>query len=284
MDIKDIIEKEFCLIVHSVIILGEGLDSIAYLINNEYIFKQSKHNVAKINLKREIQVLNYLKGKITLQIPDIEYYSEKYSVCGYKEIKGNKLTPSIYRNLRDDEKDMLARDIALFLRELHSIALPDIDGFESDIMDDYCSDYDALKETIYDKIPENQKEYIDSLYKRILNDKRISRYVKAICHNDLSCNHIIMQNNRAIGIIDFGDAAITDIDRDFIYLLEDSDEEIGRDFGIEVLKYYNHHNIDIPIMKSNLNEEYYPIEQILGGQAMNLADMYNKGLDKIKNI
>lgn len=284
MDIKDIIEKEFGLMVHSVIILGEGLDSIAYLVNNEYIFKQSKHNAARINLKKEIQVLNYLKGKITLQIPDIEYYSEKYSVCGYKEIKGNKLTPGIYKNLSDDEKDMLAQNIALFLRELHSIALPDIEGLETDIMDDYCSDYDALRETIYDKIPDKSKEYIDSLYKKILNDERISQYVKGICHNDLSCNHIIMQNNRVVGIIDFGDVAITDIDRDFIYLLEDSSEEIGRDFGMEVLKYYNHHNIDIPILKANLNEEYYPVEQILGGQAMNLDDMYNKGLDKIKNV
>ena len=284
MDIKGIIEKEFGLTVKSVIVIGEGLDSIAYVVNNEYIFKQSKHNAARINLKREVQLLNYLNGKITLQIPDIEYYSERYSVCGYKEIKGNKLTPSIYRNLRDDEKDMLAQNIALFLRELHSIDLPDIEEFESDIMDDYCSDYDALREMIYDKIPDKSKEYIDSLYKRIFDDKRISQYDKAICHNDLSCNHIIMQNNRVVGIIDFGDAAITDIDRDFIYLLEDSSEEIGRDFGTEVLKYYNHHNIDIPILKANLNEEYYPIEQILGGQAMNLADMYNKGLNKIKNV
>ena len=65
MNIKDIIESEFGLIVHNVIILGQGLDSIAYLVNNEYIFKQSKHNEARINLKKEIQILNYLKGKTT---------------------------------------------------------------------------------------------------------------------------------------------------------------------------------------------------------------------------
>ena len=72
MDIKEIIESEFGLIVHDIFILGQGLDSIAYLINNEYIFKQSKHDEARINLKKEIRVLNYLKGKITLQIPDIK--------------------------------------------------------------------------------------------------------------------------------------------------------------------------------------------------------------------
>ena len=284
MGIKEIIENEFNLIVHNIIILGQGLDSIAYLVNNEYIFKQSKHDAARINLKKEIQVLDYLKGKITLQIPDIEYYSEEYSVCGYKEIKGNKLTLSIYKSLRDDEKDMLAQDIASFLREMHTLPLPNIAGLELHVIDDYRSDYETLRETIYDIISDKSKEYVDDLYKRILNDERISQYVKALCHNDLSCNHIIIQNSKVVGIIDFGDAAITDRDKDFVYLLEDSSEEIGRGFGIKVLEYYNHPSKDIPILKADLNDAYYPIEQILGGQVMKSDDMYNKGLNKIKNI
>ena len=284
MDIKKIIENEFNLTVHNITVLGQGLDSIACLVNNEYIFKQSKHDIARINLKKEIQVLNYLKGKITLQIPDIEYYSEEYSVCGYKGIKGNKLAPGIYKSLGDDEKDMLAQDIALFLREMHSIPLSDIDGLELHVIDDYRSDYETLRETVYDKIPDKSKRYIDDLYKRILNDKRISQYDKALCHNDLSCNHILIQGNKAVGIIDFGDVAVTDRDKDFVYLLEESSEEIGRDFGIKVLEYYQHPNKELPILKADLNEEYYPIEQILGGQAMKLDDLYNKGLNKMINI
>ena len=284
MDIKEIIESEFDLAVRHIIVLGQGLDSIAYLVNNEYIFKQSKHDEARNNLKKEIQVLNYLKGKITLQIPDIEYYSEEYSVCGYKDIKGDNLTPDIYKNMSYDEKDKLAQDIALFLREMHSVPLPDIDELECNVTEDYKSDYDALREMIYYKIPDKSKDYLDDLYNRILNDERITKYVRALCHNDLGCKHMIIQNNKVVGIIDFGDAAVTDRDKDFVYLLEDSIEEIGRDFGLKVLEYYNHPNIAIPILKADLNDEYYPIEQILGGQAMKLDDMYNKGLNKIINI
>ena len=284
MDMKEIIESEFDLMVHDIFVLGQGLDSIAYLVNYEYIFKQSKHDEARNNLKKEVQVLNYLKGKITLQIPNIEYYSEEYGVCGYTEIKGDKLTPIIYKNMSDDEKDKLAKDIALFLREMHSIPLPDIDELELHVIADYESDYGTLRETIYDKIPDRSREYLDDLYKKILNDERITKYVKALCHNDLSCNHILIQNNKAVGIIDFGDAAITDRDKDFVYLLEESDQEIGREFGLKVLEYYNHIDISIPILKSDLNDEYYPIEQILGGQAMSLDDMYNKGLNQIINI
>ena len=282
MDIKEIIESKFKLTVNDILVLGQGLDSIAYLVNHEYIFKQSKHNDARNNLKKEIQVLKYLKGKITLQIPDIEYYSEEYG--GYKKVKGEKLTPDMYQKMNDNEKDNLAQDIALFLQEIHSMPLPDIDELELNVIDDYKSDYYTLKETIYNNIPDSSKKYIDNLYKRILNDERITQYVKTLCHNDLSCNHILIQNNKVVGIIDFGDVAITDSDKDFVYLLEDSNEEIGREFGLRVLKHYNHPNKAIAILKANLNDEYYPIEQILGGQAMGLTNMYRKGLEKIINI
>lgn len=185
--------------------------------------------------------------------------------------------------MSDDEKDRLVQDIALFLREMHSMPLPGIDELELDIIDDYKSDYQALKELIYNKLSDSSKKYIDDLYKRILNVECIFRCEKVLCHSDLSCNHVIIQNNNAVGIIDFGDAAVTDKDKDFVYMFENSNEEIGREFGLKVLEYYNHPNKDIAIFKADLNVEYYPIEQILGGQAMGLDSMYNAELNKIIN-
>ena len=284
MEIKEIIENKFGLKVTDVVVLGQGLDSVAYLVNGEYVFKQSKHEESRMNMKKEIKVLNYLKGKLSLQIPVIEFYDEEYSVCGYKEIKGKKLTKDMYFSMSKDEQDRLAQKIALFLKELHSLDLPDIEDLELDVVDDYRSDYESLKGTIYSTIPDKIKEYLDNLFRRILSDERITRYVKALCHNDLSCNHIIMRNNEVVGIIDFGDVAVTDRDKDFVYLLEDSTEELGRDFGLKVLDYYNHPDMESAVMKADLNEEYYPIEQILGGQAKELDDMYNEGLSKLMNM
>ena len=284
MDIKEIIEKEFGLIVNEIKVLGEGLDSVAYLVNNAYIFKMSKHQEARDNLKKEIQVLNYIKGKVTLQIPEIRYYSEEYSVCGYKEIKGTILTPKMYEQLRDEEKDNLAKDIATFLIELHSLPLPDIKSLELNVCEDYKSDYIELKDKVYNKISEKTKTYLDNIFARILNDERIIRYEMALCHNDLSCNHIVMNGNKVVGIIDFGDVAITDRDKDFVYLLENSDEEIGREFGLKVLEHYKHQNKEIAILKADLNTEYYPIELILVGEAKGMKDMVDDGLKKLEKI
>jgi len=76
---------------------------------------------------------------------------------------------------------------------------------------------------------------------------------------------------------------LTDRDKDFVYLLENSREEIGRYFGLKVLEYYNHPNKTAAILKSDLNDEYYPVEQILGGLAFGSNDMYNAGMNKIMN-
>ena len=72
-------------------------------------------------------------------------------------------------------------------------------------------------------------------------------------------------NNRLTGIIDFGDSGIIDEYCDFIYLLEDSEEEIGTNFGEDILRMYG--NIDIEKAKEyqDIVEEYYPIETIVYG-------------------
>ena len=93
-----------------------------------------------------------------------------------------------------------------------------------------------------------------------------------------------MDNNKVVGIIDFGDAAITDRDKDFVYLLEDSDEELGREFGLKVLDYYSNPNKEAAVLKSDLNNEYYPIELILCGEAKNMKDMIDEGLKSLENL
>lgn len=82
--------------VESIKVIGAGLDSVAYLVNDEYIFKKSKHKEAAENMKKEIFVLRYLEGKLPLEIPRIEFYDADVNICGYKEIKGTILTSAMY--------------------------------------------------------------------------------------------------------------------------------------------------------------------------------------------
>ena len=284
MEIRQLIEAEFNLKVNNIKKMGEGLESEAFLINNAYIFKHSKHSEAFKSMEKEVQVLNYLDGKIGIDIPKIEFYSPQYHISGYKLVEGEILTPELFNSFTKIEQDNLAKDIARFCKEMHSLKLPDIKDLEINVLEDYKNDYEYLQENIYSLLSIESQNYLDNLYKSILNNENMTNYKKVLCHNDLSCNHILVKDNKLSGIIDFGDVAITDADKDFVYLLEQSDEEIGREFGLKVLKYYNHSNIESAVWKSDLNDIYYPIEQTICGKNIGDEKMFNEGLNKIKQF
>ena len=89
---------------------------------------------------------------------------------------------------------------------------------------------------------------------------------KCLCHNDFSCNHLLLDdNNKLVGVIDFGDAGINDLYNDFIYLLEDSTEEIGMSFGIDIVNLYGNIDTKKAILYQNITELYYPIALIIYG-------------------
>ena len=115
---------------------------------------------------------------------------------------------------------------------------------------------------------EEEKDYIENFMNR-LSSTTIFNGKKCLCHNDFSCNHLLLDdNNRLVGVIDFGDSGIIDEYCDFIYLLEDSEEEIGMSFGEDILElydpniYYNQienmlittYNKHIAILKLNENK------------------------------
>ena len=105
---------------------------------------------------------------------------------------------------------------------------------------------------------------------------------KCLCHNDFSCNHLLLDdNNRLCGIIDFGDSGIIDEYCDFIYLLEDSEEELGYEFGEDVLKLYGNINIQKAKEYQDVVEQYYPIETIVYGIKNNKQDFIDKGRKEI---
>ncbi|EFR76144.1 APH(2'')-Ia/If/Ih family aminoglycoside O-phosphotransferase, partial [Enterococcus faecium] len=218
---------------------------------------------------KEKAIYNFLNTNLetNVKIPNIEYsyISDELSILGYKEIKGTFLTPEIYSTMSEEEQNLLKRDIASFLRQMHGLDYTDISECTIDNKQNVLEEYILLRETIYNDLTDIEKDYIESFMER-LNATTVFEGKKCLCHNDFSCNHLLLDgNNRLTGIIDFGDSGIIDEYCDFIYLLEDSEEEIGTNFGEDILRMYG--NIDIEKAKEyqDIVEEYYPIETIVYG-------------------
>lgn len=281
MDIKELLKTKFNISIDSIELIGEGYDSKAYLVNDEYIFKIKYSVNKKKGYKKEKAIYDFLNKhlKSTIQVPKIEfsYISDELSILGYKEIKGTFLTPDIYNKLSVQEQKKLKNDIALFLREIHDLNTDEIKEYDIDNKQNVLEEYELLKQTIYDSLTDIEKEYVENFMIR-LKGTDIFSGKKCLNHNDFSCNHILIdESNNFSGVIDFGDSGITDEYCDFIYLLEDSEEELGKDFGIDVLKKYGNIDIDKAIEYQDIVEQYYPIETIIYGIKNNNIEFIEKG-------
>ncbi len=287
MDIKNILEKKFNIEINSLDLIGEGYDSKAYLVNGEYIFKVKYSANKKKGYEKEKSIYDFLNQNLVtnIKVPNIEYsyISDEISILGYKQIKGTFLTPEIYSTMSTEEQELLKKDIAYFLRQMHDLDYTDINSYAIDNKQNVLEEYQLLKTTIYNSLTDIEKQYIENFMQR-LNSTTIFDGKKCLCHNDFSSNHLLLdENNRLCGIIDFGDSGIIDEYCDFIYLLEDSEEEIGPNFGEDILRLYG--NIDIEKAKEyqDVVEQYYPIETIVYGIKNNKPDFIEKGRKEIYN-
>lgn len=273
--------------VSNIKVIGSGYDSVAYLVNDEYIFKIKISANEKKGYKKEKAILDFLNEylKSDIKIPKIEYsyISSEFEIMGYKSINGKFLTPKIYQSMTEKQKDILKNDIAKFLKQLHSLDYSEISEYLIDNKENVLEEYKLLKETIYDKLTKEEKDYIESFFE-MLDITKIFDDKKCLCHNDFSANHLLLnEDNKLVGIIDFGDAGIIDEYCDFIYLLEDSDEEIGLSFGKEILALYGDINVDRAKKYQEVVEWYYPIETIVYGVRNNRNDFIEKGRKEIYN-
>jgi aminoglycoside 2''-phosphotransferase len=273
--------------VNDIRVIGNGFDSVAYLVNNDYVFKTKYSKNEKKGYAKEKAIYDFLNKnlKSNIKIPNIEYsyISDEISILGYKNIEGTFLTPEIYNAMDDTSKENLKKDIATFLKEIHNLDYSPISEYKIDNKENCLEEYELLKNTIYDKLTTKEQKYIEDFYVKlksttIFNDK------KCLCHNDFSSNHLLMDSNyKLCGVIDFGDAGITDEYCDFIYLLEDSDEEIGRKFGEDILKMYGDIiNVDKTIEYQEMVELYYPIELIAYGLKNNKKSSIDEGREELE--
>lgn len=125
MNIKNIIEMHFDIDVDSINLIGEGHDSKAYLVNNEYIFKIKFSANKKRGYEKEKAIYDFLNKYLTsdIKIPEIDYsyITDELSIIGYKKIDGKFLNPQIYNTMTFEQKSDLKKDIAEFLKAMHGL-------------------------------------------------------------------------------------------------------------------------------------------------------------------
>lgn len=242
--VKKFIVKDFPdFVFENIKKFGEGMDSVAFLVNGSYIFRFPKDEKIRQNLAKEVATLPIIRPQLNIKIPDFEFISPEYAFVGYKIIEGEFLTKELFYSFSKIEQDSIQKVIAKFLVTIHQQNIKEFIKCGIVIQDfraEYRSDFENVRKYIFPIISDENKQFITKLFNQYLENKENFLYQPMLLHNDLGTDHILIDPliRQLNGIIDFGDIGIGDPDYDLMYLMDD----FGEGFVQSFLEFYPHPN------------------------------------------
>ncbi|MDN3955859.1 phosphotransferase [Sporolactobacillus laevolacticus] len=224
---KELVERQFPdLSPVTVTTLGEGYDNTVYLVNDCYVFRFPRRQIAVDLLNTEKGLLPKLAGTLPLQIAEPIYFGEPvekvypWPFMGYKLVRGN--LPGV---LTEEKRVESAVVLAKFLRALHDFPVDQAKalGVPPDMLGRL--DIGKRKAALLERV--DQMEALN-LYGNVHN---LRRYVgetgpvalseqQCLVHGDMHIRNLIVDRHHVVtGVIDWGDVHIGDpaVDLSIIY-------------------------------------------------------------------
>lgn len=207
--IEFIKEKNPGIIIEKYNFNTEGQNNDVVIINDEYVFKFPKYSNGIEKLKRERDILNAVNKYITLNIPKPRYYNFKPSevgkvYCGYKMIKGISFRKEIFQNVQ--EKRDIAKQLATFLKQLHSIPFEEVRGVAINDIDNLSyweNMFERIQKKLFQFMKKESQRLISENFNSFFNQNFSNN--RTLIHGDFGPSNIIfdLDTQRISGIIDF---------------------------------------------------------------------------------
>jgi aminoglycoside 2''-phosphotransferase len=223
---------------------NEGWVYFVAEVNEEYIFRFPRHHEAEKWLKIEAAILPSLGAWVSLPIPQFDFICKKqpefpWMFVGYLKIPGVPMTNSL---LKTSPSDKPARDLGLFLTQLHNYPIAKVQQAEVPSFDSY--QWRGLYETFYQQIKtrilpileDDLQARLQMKFQIFLNNKKNFQFQSTLIHRDLGEEHILWdrKEKRITGIIDWNDVSVGDPAFDFTGFLI----HYGEVFTRHVMEYY----------------------------------------------
>ena len=259
-----------------------GWDNVVIDINNRWIFRFPRFKAAEKSLKREINLLRLLKGRLSIPIPDYRYVASgkqnQFSFAGYRKIPGMPLTHGGYRLAWTKS---LASGLGDFLRELHAIKI-------TRSMRETVTEMDEIERLRHyqKQIPVLAYKYLDSgtrvlsesFFKKSIETFQGTNHHSVLVHGDLTDRNMLINRGtgRLTGVLDWGDSAIMDPAIDFAGLFE-----VNRHIGHSTISTYGKDSRDL-LAHVEVYWRMLPYFEILYGIYSKIPRLRNMGVKRLR--
>ncbi len=207
--------------------LGEGMDHLAVLAGDSFVFRFAKHAEAAAGTRREVALLPLLEPKLPLAIPKIEYAGEFSRTglpwIGYRLIEGEPLHRQLYESLPDAAKDVVVKTLVDFLDALHSYPVAEAEArgvLEFGNRQHYAYDLQMARSDVYPLLSAKERREVETQLEAFLEDEGNFAYDPTLLHGDVWPEHVLYSREYKdlVGVIDFGDLSIGDPDFELAFL------------------------------------------------------------------
>ena len=218
--------------------IHDGVDHVVILLDGEIIFRfEDAPDDEDTNLARERAVLNSLRGKLSIPIPDYAYLPESPDFAGYKAIPGTRLSPWRFQRLSKQSRAEAARRLGAFLSDVHAFPVEEARRLGVEEEPSQFADAKSMVERLFDQFCNELEPETRELCGRWIDDIRGRHHpaAAAFIHSDFWHKHIYHDPMQGCltGIIDWGDICISDPAWDFFGLWA-----YGEAFVDSVLSHY----------------------------------------------
>ncbi len=196
--------------------LSDGFDSVA-LECDGWIFKFPRKPDAEARLRREVGVLQFLKPRITMALPQITLHEGPTPFTQHLKIPGSALEAVHYAQLDDYRRDALALRMAQLYAELHALPLNRMQQAGAVAVDPWMSP-DEIIEGAGPKLPAGYKAFLTrtvAAYRKlsIAGSEQIYGYFDGHGWN-MAFDH---ETGLLNGVFDFADSGFGSRHRDLSY-------------------------------------------------------------------
>ena len=196
-----------------------GWDYRVLIVDDAWVVRWPRHRLAVEEIEREVELLPVLAPLLPVEVPRFDYVSREPWLVTYRLIRGEPLVAEDPDGVRG------------FLEALHSVDVDDVPADRPDWLETYREQADEFRRVVLPLLDADERPRGEALLAEV---EMLTGFRPALTHSDVGPSHLLVRDDRLVGVIDWSDARIGDPAIDYAWLLNgpfgdwDVEEELRR--------------------------------------------------------
>jgi len=218
---RALVRRHTPLTARVVVELGRGTDSVAFAVDDDWVFRFPIAPDAQNTLRREVALLPALGPTLPLPTPAFAHVArdgDRLLFVGYRRLAGEPLTPAAIASLPAGAQERALAALAEFLEALHAFPVAEARRAgvaEEPVKGGYHTGQRSLPHQVEHLLAADEARRLQAIFDAYERDVGADA-PPVLLHSDLKPDHVLHDGAAGTigGILDWGDVALGDPDFD----------------------------------------------------------------------